>query len=621
MNTIPLRITDHIKNIPPFSFLGFDDQYQIASKVVVQYFENGELIFSENDSLSEYFFLVQEGAVGLFSNGTILVEECDEGDIFGLRALVRNDGYKLTARAIEETILYAIPSHFYESLLKENKNASNFILKSFANKITTNENISGNLPSDQILEDSITANFSKNPVTCSKEASVQEAAQIMSEKKVGSLVITENDKPLGILTDKDLRIKVATGKYSISEQVNQIMSSPVICSSPNLSIAEAQIQMMKHKITHLCITEDGTINTKIIGVLSEHDIILIRENNPSVIIKQIKRCTSVTDLKQIKRKTEQLLHQYIQQSAAITFVSKIISEINASLTIRVIDLAIEELGEQPPVSFSWINLGSQGRSEQLLTTDQDNAIIYEDTTNDNAKIFFLKLGELVTETLHKIGFEYCPAQMMASNERWCLSISEWKNQFSNWISKPTEENLMFCTIFFDFSSVYGSHHLAVELNAFISSSIQKHPVFLNLLGKNALQNPAPLGFFRQFLVEQSGEHKNQFDIKSRAMMPLADAARLLSLELGQSERNTIERFQALLKIENQNSEIYRNCIEAFLTLLEFRTRYGMKHEDSGRFIALDELTKLEKLALKGCFKAIKEIQNLIMIRYQLAQIL
>ena len=118
---------------------------------------------------------------------------------------------------------------------------------------------------------------------------------------------------------------------------------------------------------------------------------------------------------------------------------------------------------------------------------------------------------------------------------------------------------MFCTIFFDFSSVYGSHHLAVELNAFISSSIQKHPVFLNLLGKNALQNPAPLGFFRQFLVEQSGEHKNQFDIKSRAMMPLADAARLLSLELGQSERNTIERFQALFKIENQNSEISANA--------------------------------------------------------------
>ncbi len=622
MNTIPLRIADHIKSIPPFSYLETETLYQIASEVVVQYFEKDDSIFTKGEEIANYFYLVQEGAVGLFSNELILVEECDEGDIFGLRALIRNDFYKLSANAIEETILYAIPSQAYDAYLKKNTQASDFIINSFANKLTGKEGYSELTKSSEILlEDSIRANFSKNPITCSDETTIENAAQIMTVKRVGSLIVEHDKKPLGILTDKDLRIKVATGKFSIKENVIHIMSSPVICASPDISIAEAQIVMMKHKITHLCITADGTMDSEVIGVMSEHDIVLIRENNPSVLIKQIKRSYSAADLKSVKEKSNQLLQQYIQQSAAIDFVAKIISEINSALTSRAIELAIETIGSKPPVPFTWLSLGSQGRKEQMLTTDQDNAILYEGKASSENKAYFLKLGKLVTETLHEIGFDYCPAKMMASNEKWCLSMEEWKSQFKKWIEQPTEENIMFCTIFFDFTSFYGNDELVDELNDFITDLMKKNKIFLKLLGKNALQNPAPLGFFRQFLVEDSGEHKNQFDIKSRAMMPLVDAARLLTLETGQIQRNTIERFASLIEKEDYNKEVYENCIEAYKTLLEFRTNHGLHNNNSGRFIVLDDLTKLEKLALKGCFKAVKEIQNLIMVRFQLAQLL
>ncbi|MAD98124.1 MAG: nucleotidyltransferase [Flavobacteriaceae bacterium] len=622
MNTIPLRIADHIKNVPPFSYLEKETLYQIASEVVVQYFEKDDSIFTEGGEIKDCFYLVHEGAVGLFSNETTLVEECDEGDLFGLRALIRKDYYKLSAVAIEETILYTIPAQAYEDYLKNNRQASDFIINSFANKLSGKEMHKRlSKASEVLLEDSIRANFSKNPITCSDETSIENAAQIMTVKRVGSLIVEHDKKPLGIVTDKDLRIKVATGKFSIKEKVIHIMSSPVICASPDISIAEAQILMMKHKITHLCITADGTMDTEVIGVLSEHDIILIRENNPSVLIKQIKRSYSASDLKDVKEKSNQLLQQYIQQSASITFVSKIISEINSALTSRAIELAIEDLGSKPPVSFTWLSLGSQGRKEQMLTTDQDNAILYEGKADPASKAYFLKLGKMVTNILHEVGFEYCPAEMMASNEKWCLSMEEWKGQFKKWIEQPTEENIMFCTIFFDFTSFFGNESLITELNDFITNLMKKNKIFLKLLAKNALQNPAPLGFFRQFLVEDSGEHKNQFDIKSRAMMPLVDAARLLTLESGQIQRNTIERFSSLIDDEDHNKEIYENCIEAYKTLLEFRTDHGLNNQNSGRFIVLDDLTKLEKLALKGCFKAVKEIQNLIMVRFQLAQLL
>jgi len=138
------------------------------------------------------------------------------------------------------------------------------------------------------------------------------------------------------------------------------------------------------------------------------------------------------------------------------------------------------------------------------------------------------------------------------------------------------------------------------------------------LGRNALQNPAPLGFFRQFLVEQNGEHKDKFDIKARAMMPLVDGARILALDQKLSAKNTLERFKKLIKQEPQNEEVYSHCYEAFEMLLLFRTQQGFEHRTSGRFINLSQLNKIEKLTLKDSFKALKELQTLLQVRFQLS---
>jgi CBS domain-containing protein len=221
-----------------------------------------------------------------------------------------------------------------------------------------------------------------------------------------------------------------------------------------------------------------------------------------------------------------------------------------------------------------------------------------------------------------VGYEFCPADMMASNPKWCLSLSEWKRQFNNWITKPTEDAIMLCTIFFDYNFVYGEKELVAKLSKSIFKSINSFEIFLNFLGRNALKNPPPLGFFRQFLMEQDGNHKDQFDLKSRALMPLIDAARLITLSHNiKDKNNTISRFHKLAKIEPQNKDLYLSCADSFKILLHYRTEQGLKNNDSGRYINLNTLTKLEKLKLKGCFKPIKDIQDLLNIRYNLAQMM
>lgn len=633
MNTIAERIYDFLKHYPPFEMLSREQLLSISKAVEVIYLEKDAFLFKVEEPVKDQFYVVKDGAIGLFRKDEkrTLVDECDEGDIFGLRALMRQGNYVLDAKAIEESVVYSISSELLENYITTNPDASKFLMASFVantrnSKVDTTYNY-GNTDAigNNSFSDLQTADYSKNPITCSRTTTIKVAAQIMTDNHVGSIIIVEDRKPLGIITDKDLRTKIATGLQDISNSVETIMSSPVITFPKNITVAEAQIAMLRHRITHLCITEDGTPNSNLVGILSEHDIIVLRENNASVLVKEIKRAHSAEALKGIRQRTEHLIERYLEQNIPIDFVSRLTSAINDAITQRIIDMALTKTGTKPPASFAWLAIGSQGREEQLLLTDQDNAIVFEDVNQsdyESTKSYFLKLADLINKDLETVGFELCPAKMMASNPKWCLSVSEWSSQFKRWISTPDQDNLMLCTIFFDYEYVYGNRDLVNNLSEHIFKSIDKYDIFLTYLGRNALQNPPPLSFFRQFLVEDDGAHKDQFDIKARAMMPLVDAARLLILSHNiKSINNTKERYAKLAELEPQNSDIYLFCIDAFENLLEFRTKQGLVHQDSGRFIKLDTLSKGDRLRLKRSFKAIKAIQELVRTRFKLSQLL
>ncbi len=629
MNTIAERIYDFLKNFPPFDVLSREQLFEVCKTIEVVYLEKGKSLFEIGEAIENQFYVVKDGAIGLFRENNVLVDECDEGDIFGLRALLRKGDYRLQATAIEESIVYSISNDVFEKFIASNAEASQFLMSSFISN--TRPMVAGN--SDQIgpvtlnneLSELQSADYSKNPITCTKDTSIQQAASIMTNNHVGSIIIVENKKPVGIITDKDLRTKIATGKFAITDSVTTIMSQPVKTYPETISVAEAQLAMLKNKITHLCITKDGTTASELTGILSEHDIIVLRENNASSLLKEIKRSKSTEQLKSVRQRAEDLIKRYLTQDIPIDFMARLLSALNDAITQKIIVDAISEMKQAPPCQFAWLSIGSQGRQEQLLLTDQDNALVFEDVDKneyENVKNYFLTLANKINKGLEQVGFELCPANMMGSNPKWCMSLKEWKNQFYRWIATPDQDNLMLCTIFFDYEYVYGPKALVESLSDSIFESIERHDIFLTYLGRNALQNPPPLSFFRQFLVEESGEHKDQFDIKARAMMPLVDAARLLILSHNiKSINNTLERFEKLVKLEPQNKDTYLFCIQSYKDLLRFRTEHGLAHNDSGRFIDLKSLNKGDRLKLKRCFKAVKSIQELIRTRFKLSQLM
>ena len=610
----------------------------LSQSAMVQYYEAGKVVFCKGDQPGNHIYVIREGAVNMINSnneGENLIDSCDEGDVFGLRPLLANESYQLSAITSEETLLYLFKIEDLKEIIESDQEIAWYFLQLFAsgpkrrNKDHTVGKSNYLLEGDHLTEVQ-SLDRSKEPITCEVSCTVEEAAKIMRNHQVGSIIITDAQyHPIGIVTDRDLRNKVVTGIHPLDTAIGAIMTTPVITISKDINLADVQMKMMRHRIHHLCITEDGSDHSPVLRVISEHDVLVVQGNNPAIFIREMARAQTASTLKTIRQKAEGLLLKYLNREVSIDFISNIMTEVNDALISKAIEICQSEMESEgipdPGIKWSWLALGSEGRGEQLLRTDQDNALIYEDVDQDNegeVKAYFLELARRVTVVLNECGFEYCPADMMASNPSWCMSLGDWKHQFSRWMKTPTEKNVMYCTIFFDFRSIYGDGRFSEELADHIFELIDDHFLFLVQLAKNAIMNPPPLTFFRNFVVEKSGEHKNEFDIKARAMMPLADAARILVLSAKKPNiNNTFKRFDYLATIEPKNKELFEQASDAYEILMRYRAIQGLRNHDSGRYFNLEDLSKMERLHLKNCFKPISALHDLLKVRYRLNLVL
>jgi CBS domain-containing protein len=635
MNTVAEHIADFLKEYKPFDNLTFQELSDIATNIRVINLEKHAVLFQNNDPLHDSFYVVASGVINLTTIADAeetIINKCHEGDIFGLRPFFAKNNYMMTAKAREESIIYAIPIAVFRPFVANNSDVLNFLLESFAvNSRHTKDSVSSNgkLISDTDFLDQQSEmqyiqslNYNNSPLTTQATSIIKDVAILMTDSMVDNIIICEKNHPIGIVTNADLSSKIATGRYPITETIDKIMSSPVVTVLENVSLAEAQLLMLKHNVTHLCVTKDGTSKSVVKGIISEHDLIVAQASNPGVLIKEIKRSQLPKDLKQIRDRLSDLIQNSIQKNIPISHVSNIASEINLAIIKRAVELSILDLGS-PPARFAWLSIGSQGRKEQLLLTDQDSILIFEDVTPEKyreVKDYFLRLAKRTTSILEKVGYDYCPNGHMGSNMLWCKSLSDWTKQYNSWMNTPGENSNDLSSIFFDYEIVFGEAKIEEAIENVIFKNAVNNTLFFDFLGNDALKRNSPLSFFKKFIVEEDGPHKDKFDIKTRALMPLIDSARLLILNANiKGVQNTYLRFKQLAITDSKNAEIYLSCAEAFLTLSKFRTVEGLKNDDSGQYINLREMSKTDKEKLKNALAPMKDLEELIKSKFQLTQ--
>lgn len=634
MNAITSRIADFLKEYPPFDNLAYEDLIVIAAKIRVVNLEKHKTLFQINDTLHDSFYVVASGVINLnviSDADETLLNKCLPGDIFGLRPFFAKNNYMMTAKAREESVLFAIPIAVFRPFVAGNAKVLDFLLESFATNtinpydkensgklLSENNGYSAQQSEMQYFQ---TLAYNKAPLKSVTTAIIKDVAQIMTDNLMDSVIIAEQNFPVGIVTDMDLRTKIATGRFPITTTLDKIMASPVITVAENVSLAEAQLLLLKHNVSHLCVTQDGSDKSEIKGVISQRDLVVAQASNPGVLIKEIKRSQNAKDLKNVRNKLTELIQASISKSIPLPHINNIAGEITLAIVRRSVELAILDLGS-PPARFAWLSIGSQGRKEQLLLTDQDSMLIFEDVAAEkyrDVKDYFLKLAKKATATLEKVGYAYCPQGHMASNMLWCKSLTDWVKQYTGWMNNPGHGKDI-SSIFFDYEIAIGEPRIEEIITETVFSNIKKNSSFFDYLGNDAMKKPPPLSFFKKFNVEEEGEYKDKFDIKTRAIMPLVDGARLMVLSQNiRGINNTYLRFKQLAMEEPRFSEIYLNCAEAFLALSKFRTQEGLKTDSSGQYINLEDLSKNDREKLKAALAPMKDLEELIKDKFRLTQ--
>ena len=306
----------------------------------------------------------------------------------------------------------------------------------------------------------------------------------------------------------------------------------------------------------------------------------------------------------------------MEEGAKAGNISRMVAVFNDLILERLLDLLIKQFGT-PPLPFCWLLMGSEGRREQTFATDQDNALVYKDSDDEILQracdIYFTEFTAQAKEHLIQCGFPACPGNIMASNPKLRKPLSLWRDRFEHWIMVPEPEEVLQATIFFDFRAGYGHENFAKELRNHIMKHAPKQDVFLRCLAADCLKTRPPLSFFKNFLVERSGEHKNQLDIKTRGLTPFIDFARLMALKYGLKETNTLARLKLLSQEGHIPQELCVDATEAYEFLLHLRLVHQLTLVEQGKkannHIIPEKLSELERRTLKEAFGVISRIQR------------
>jgi CBS domain-containing protein len=350
-------------------------------------------------------------------------------------------------------------------------------------------------------------------------------------------------------------------------------------------------------------------------------------NSPIGVIGDIEKSRTLEELAGLRRKIDNVREMLLRQGGSIKNLVALISELNDRVTLRLLTLTRQAMQREglggPPSTYCWISMGSEGRLEQTLRTDQDNAIAFgEDTAADVelCKKWFLDYSERVVDGLARYGFPRCTGGFMASNPQWCGTYTFWERTFMSWVQAPSPAALRLATVFFDFRPLYAESRFPEALRDGLHKAIRDSPFFLRSMAKNALYNIPPLGFFRTFVVEKSGEHKNGLNLKLKGLTPVVDAARVLALDLNINATNTLERLAAAHDSNIVDGELYADLQEAYGFIFHLRISKHLEARSKGQvpdnFIDPAGLNNLQRKMLKESFAAINRLQEMIQFRYQ-----
>ncbi|HHX8518568.1 DUF294 nucleotidyltransferase-like domain-containing protein [Vibrio diabolicus] len=622
MEAEQLEVLNFISQYPPFDDLPEEQLKKIALNAEVAYFRQGTEILNFGDTIRD-LYMVRSGAVEIYRRKGELYNRIDAGGLFGQMGLLMNNRVRMPAKAIEDTLVYCIPEDIFNELCDEFENFADYM--ELEDSARLRSAISSRSESNDFTTAKARKILARDPVTLEATASIQEAAILMAEENVTSLLIvrpaeelTEEDdeRLLGILTDRDLCIRVLAQGIDTNIPVSEVMSYDVVSLDYNAYVFEAMLTMLRYNVHHLPILKDK----KPIGIIGMTDIVRYESQNSLLLVSSIFQQTSVEDLKQVSEQVKDCFVRMVNEDANAHMIGRAMSVIGSSFKQRLAELAEQELGPAP-IPYCLVAMGSMARDEQLIVTDQDNALILDNSYDvEMHGEYFEKFAKFVCDGLAACGYAYCTGDIMATNPEWRKTRAEWEECFGNWIDNPTPERLLNSNIFFDLLGVHGRVKWAEQLSSFIVRRAKRNNRFLACMAYNAIRRTPPLGFFKDFVMEKDGRHRNSINLKRRGTAPLADLIRVHSLAIGSRSQNSFDRLDDINDAGILPKGRGMDLRDAMELIYMVRIRHQALDIENGdepdNNIEPENMSEFERRNLKAAFQILSNAQNFIKFRYQ-----
>jgi CBS domain-containing protein len=458
--------------------------------------------------------------------------------------------------------------------------------------------------------------------TCSPGDGLVAAAAVMAQRNISSLVVCGDGTPLGILTDRDLRNKVvARGIDPSGLTAAEIMNAPLVTINEGEFLFEALHRISRHGIHRLVVTDD---RGQLAGIITDSDILRVQSRSPQQLLRQIEEARDVQELKGLHQRVQGLMEHLVGSGVPIKDLVRFIALLNDRILVRLIELVRSQGFSDLTDRFAFLVLGSEGRGEQTLTTDQDNALVYADDLSPPEVRRLEEFSAALIDGVLAIGIPPCPGGIMASTPQWRHSLEEWRGLLDSWFGTPTPENILKVSMFSDMRTLQGDPSLEQSLREHVAGRLVGNEAFLGHMTANLLRFAVPLGWFGRFKTE-GGEHRGRLDLKKAGIFAVTEGAKILALSAGLQERNTRERLEKLQETGILSDSEADDLKAVYDSLVYFRLRTQVEALREGREpdnrIAVQGLNRMELGRLRAALEGVRSFQGLLERRFRLGQMI
>jgi len=608
MTAMAKQVEDFLNTSAPFDVLDKEQKLELVKHTELIYVtsENVSDLYQENNAL----FLIQGGQFSIQDSDAPL-RHLSEGDYFGYAGIMEQRSFPLSISVDSPGLVYRFDASAVSPLFEQPA------IRQFFNGLRDNA-LQSHAISDtnsMWLYKGLCDVIEKAPVSVNADTSISAAAQLMTTQKVSSLLVTQNDKLTGIVTDRDLRSRVVAASLDTHLPVSEIMTQSPAQITGNRTLFDALALMTEKNIHHLPVIDHQSLVP--LGMVTASDIIRHQRGNVLFIIGELSKAENLYELTRLSWQLPHYFAAHAKKAGDYDIAGKILSQATDIMTRKLIGF-FQQANGKAPMMFAWLVYGSQAREDQTMGSDQDNGLLLAKAPTKAQADYFSKMSEYVCNGLAKCGIKLCDGNIMASNPALRLSLDEAIEEARHWVKAPTKDAIMHFNIFLDVRCAAGDVSLFKQLQKQRAPLMQQN-MFLAALARHSNEISVPLSMFQKFIYEKAKNDKQKekdvIDLKTRAVALINNIARIYALADGITLPNTLARLDALSSRSQLSKRDATNLRDIWLFLNRLRWRHQLENKVTDNRVSISSLSSIEKHQLKAAVKAIDRTNQAMVMKF------